>query len=376
MAPVAEETSSTTPSGQNYKVACIALDLTGRKLIDEICHFGAYCPPDKSFSQYVMPHRDISRSASITFGIKIFTSFGRYRALKDTKTMKTLKTKSEYSTLTDFMDWLKEIKGTSDGLLLAFHDNKNQTVTPFLMGALERYKMTDDFFQIVKGFVCCQDVTEDNPELKMKPVTIRALAKRLLQLEDNNSTGGVFHSAKDRARIVYQILQKILDTENDLNAVDLMKYASFRSQEMENLENQRRLAEKVRSLRPIFASKIRRGRKDRNRAVILRRYLIDAKLDYEDLKNAFESGQKDTVTEIVSTKTQAKKKEKDMEDLIDMIVTFFKEGGGAKRDMNGNVDVKKLGQGDGQPNGTSTSSTETDDDEFEEAKETPEITAQ
>ncbi|CAL8088490.1 unnamed protein product [Orchesella dallaii] len=375
MAPVAEDTISSTPSGQNYKVACIALDLTGRKLIDEICHIGAYCPPDKAFSQYVMPHRDISRSASITFGIKIFTSFGRYRALKDIKTMKTLKTKSEYSTLTDFMDWLKEIKGTSDGLLLAFHDNKNQTVTPFLMGALERYKMTDDFFQIVKGFVCCQDVADDNPELKTKPVTIRALAKKLLQLEDNSS-GGVFHSAKDRSGIVYQLLQKILETESDLNAVDLMKYASTRSQEMENLKNQRRLAEKVRSLRPIFASQIRRGRKDRNRAVILRRYLIDAKIDYEDLSQAFESGQKDTVKEIVSTQTQAKKKEKDMEELIDMIVAFFKEGGGAKLDMNGNVDVKKLGQGDGQPNGASTSSTETDEDEFEEAKETPEIIAQ
>ncbi|CAL8082442.1 unnamed protein product [Orchesella dallaii] len=376
MAPVAKETISSSPSGQDYKVACIALDLTGRKLIDEICHIGAYCPPDKAFSQYVMPYRDISRSASITFGIKIFTSFGRYRALKDTKTLKTLKTKSEYSTLTDFMDWLKEVKGTSDGILLAFHDNKNQTVTPFLMGALERYKMTDDFFEIVKGFVCCQDVTDVNPEFQGKPVTIRALAKRLLQLEDNNSSRGVFHSAKDRAGIVYQLLQKILETEDDLNAADLMKYASTRSQEMENLKNQRRLAEKIRSLRPIFTSQIRRGSKDRNRAVILRRYLIDAKLDYEDLSQAFESGQKDTVTEIVSTKTQAKKKEKDMEELIDIIVAFFKNGGGAKRDMNGNVNVKKNGQGDGQPNGASTSSTETDDDEFEEAKEAPEVIAQ
>jgi len=316
MAPVAaEETiSASTPStGPNYKVACIALDLTGRKLIDEICHIGAYFPPDKTFSQYVMPHRNVSRSASHTFGIKIFTSFGRYRALKDVKTMKTLKTKSEYSTLTDFMEWLKEIKGTSDGLLLAFHDNKNQTVTPFLMGALERYKMTDDFFKVVKGFVCCQDVAEDNPDHKAKPITIRALAKRLLELEDNNSSGGVFHSAKDRARIVYQLIQKIVDTENDLSASDLMKYASNRNEEMENLENQRCLAAKVRSLRPIFASKIRRSRKDRNRAVTLRRYLIDAKVDYEELNNAFVSGQKDAVTEIVSTMTQAKKKENDME---------------------------------------------------------------
>lgn len=64
----------------------------------------------------------------------------------------------------------------------------------------------------------------------------------------------------------------------------------------------------------------------------------------------------------------------DMEDLIEMIVTFFKDGGEnasvkkAERDVNGNM-VKKMGQGDGQPTGASTSSTDTSEEEFEEAKE-------
>lgn len=66
----------------------------------------------------------------------------------------------------------------------------------------------------------------------------------------------------------------------------------------------------------------------------------------------------------------------DMEDLIQMIVTFFKDGANAaakkERDLNGN-NMKKMGQGDGQPNGASTSSTETDEEEFEEAKERIEI---
>ena len=39
------------------------LDTTGRKLVDEICHIGGYCPSFSSsssptFSQYVMPHRN------------------------------------------------------------------------------------------------------------------------------------------------------------------------------------------------------------------------------------------------------------------------------------------------------------------------------
>lgn len=204
MAPVADA-STTPPPVPSYKVACIALDLTGRKLIDEICQIGGYAHPSKAFSQYVMPHRDISRGASRTFGIKIFTNFGyikvafgnfsrslcysvtdpfsfvafrRYRVLKDMKSMKTLKTKSEYSTLTEFMDWLKEVKGSSDGVLLGFHDNKNQAVTPFLMEALERYKMTDEFFEVVKGFVCAQVVAEERLEEKSKPVSLKGLAKR------------------------------------------------------------------------------------------------------------------------------------------------------------------------------------------------------
>lgn len=78
---------------------------------------------------------------------------------------------------------------------------------------------------------------------------------------------------------------------------------------MENLEKQRGLAQKVRSLRPVFASKIKAGIKDRNRAISLRRYLIDAQLAFEDLSKAYEDGQKDAVTEMIS-KTPAQKKEK------------------------------------------------------------------
>jgi len=63
------------PDG-SYKVVGMALDLTGRKLIDEICQIGAFCYPDKKFGQYIMPYRDVSRRSSRTHGIKVFTYFG------------------------------------------------------------------------------------------------------------------------------------------------------------------------------------------------------------------------------------------------------------------------------------------------------------
>jgi len=75
MAPAGLE-QSRIPADGKYVVASIALDLTGKKLIDEICQLAGYYHPDKTFAQHVMPHRDISRSATRTHGIKIFTNFG------------------------------------------------------------------------------------------------------------------------------------------------------------------------------------------------------------------------------------------------------------------------------------------------------------
>lgn len=78
---------------------------------------------------------------------------------------------------------------------------------------------------------------------------------------------------------------------------------------MKNVEKQRELAVKVKSLRPIFVSQIRKGPKERSRAVSLRRYLIEAAIDYEALQKAYDTGAKEAITEIVS-QTPASKKEK------------------------------------------------------------------
>jgi len=78
---------------------------------------------------------------------------------------------------------------------------------------------------------------------------------------------------------------------------------------MENLEKQRILGEKVRSLRPIFLSNIRKGPKQRTKAVALRKYLINDGTDFATLKAAYDAGKKEMLTEIVS-KTGANEKPK------------------------------------------------------------------
>lgn len=55
--------------------------MTGRRLLDEICHIAGYTPDD-SFSLYVMPHGDLSMKARRRHMIRIVT-VGLYRILKD-----------------------------------------------------------------------------------------------------------------------------------------------------------------------------------------------------------------------------------------------------------------------------------------------------
>lgn len=106
----------------------------------------------------------------------------KYRVLKEASTMKTLRTKSEFAGLSDFMQWLKEMKGGSDGIILAYHDNNRDTVTSFLLESCNRFKLADDFFNIVVGFInveiLAKEISEEpDSELKGKNLTLRALTK-------------------------------------------------------------------------------------------------------------------------------------------------------------------------------------------------------
>lgn len=57
------------------------LDVTGRKLLDEICHIAGYTPDD-SFSLYIMPHGDLNLFAKKRHNIRIVT-VNFYRIIKD-----------------------------------------------------------------------------------------------------------------------------------------------------------------------------------------------------------------------------------------------------------------------------------------------------
>jgi len=374
-------TKTMLPEG-NYKVVSFALDLTGKKLIDEICHIGAFAHPDHVFSQYVMPYRDVSRSSTRAHGIRVFTSFGRFRVLKDTRSMKTLRTKSEYSTLIEFIEWMKKVSADNpDGIILAYHDNHVNDIVPFFMEALRRFRLSDDFFAVVKGFVNSHTIAMDHLEQKDRPISLRSLLRKVLEFDEEKLNSNLLESAKKRAQLTYEVMAKMFNVEGEISSDMIRKVATGKDEELVNLDKQIVLARKVKSLRPIFVSQIRKGPKERSRAVVLRRYLIDIGTDYENVRSAFETGSRDGLLTMVGVGSSAggKKKKQDMEDLVDLIVAHFT--GNTKADVNANITTSKKEIGAGEPRRSSEeededneeeeeqSSGETDDDEFEEAKD-------
>nr|CAD7462343.1 unnamed protein product [Timema tahoe] len=78
-----------------YSVVGWDVDTTGRRLVDEICQIAAFSK-DASFSQYVMPYRDLNMAAKRRHNIRVVT-IGRYRMLKDSKSGKSVSDAGKFS---------------------------------------------------------------------------------------------------------------------------------------------------------------------------------------------------------------------------------------------------------------------------------------
>lgn len=70
----------------NYRLVGWDMDTTGKKVIDEICQIAGYTP-SSSYSQYVMPYKDLNPPAIKRHNMKIVT-IGKFRVLKDSTTNK------------------------------------------------------------------------------------------------------------------------------------------------------------------------------------------------------------------------------------------------------------------------------------------------
>lgn len=82
----------------------------------------------------------------------------------------------------------------------------------------------------------------------------------------------------------------------------VVEYTQPCSREEELLIQQQEMVKRQDALRPVFFQLMRGSRKDRERAYLLRRTLVDAEVDMDIITQAWNSGQKAAVSKLLEEK--------------------------------------------------------------------------
>ncbi|XP_076234004.1 maternal protein exuperantia [Calliopsis andreniformis] len=314
----------------NYRIVGWDMDTTGKRVIDEICQIAGYTP-SCTYSQYVMPYKDLNPPAMKRHNMKVVT-IGKFRVLKDNKTNKVLKTKSEVSALTEFLIWLESIRGdATDGIILVYHEPR-KVIPAVLIESLKRYNLLERFKQIVKGFVNGFNVAETKCVTRVDTFTLRTLSRVLLNQEKQ------LDDAKDRACLALQIVQHFssLEVTNETTANGsgdsdsaIKKTVEFIREfvqpveiEEEEYAELKMVLERQNTLRPIFESLFRVNRRERQHASPLRRLLAEAGIEYSQLQEAWNDEKRKGLEKLLRERLTTTK-EKTIEDLMVILEDHF-----------------------------------------------------
>ncbi|XP_076645145.1 maternal protein exuperantia [Halictus rubicundus] len=314
----------------NYQIVGWDMDTTGKKVIDEICQIAGYTP-SSSYSQYVMPHKDLDPSATKRHSMKIVT-IGKFRVLRNTKTNKVLKAKSEISALTEFLTWLESVKGdATDGIILVYHEPR-KVIPAILLESLKKYNLLDRFKQTVKGFANGFNVAEIKCTSTDRAFTLRALSRALFNQEKE------LDNAKDRACLALQIVQHLSSLEqksgtetngssdSDSAIKQTVQFIRDFVQPIEVEEKEyaelKIVFERQNTLKPIFEVLFRVNRRERQHASPLRRLLAEAGIEYAELEKAWNNGKKEGLEKLIREKLTTTE-EKKIEDVLIILESHF-----------------------------------------------------
>ncbi|XP_012219320.1 maternal protein exuperantia [Linepithema humile] len=306
------------------------MDTTGKKVIDEICQIAAYTR-STTYSQYVMPYKDLNPTAIKRHSMKVVTN-GKFRVLRNSKTNEVIKSKSEVSALTEFLSWLESVKGNTDGVILVYHEPR-KVIPAMLLESLKKYDLVDRFKQTVKGFANGFNIAEEKCANSAHIYSLRTLSRTLLKKEAN------LGNAQDRASLALQIAQYLCSIENgkpiedpsDIGDSDVaMKKAIEFIREFAqpvDIEEQehgklKMIFERQNNLRPIFSALFRMNRRERQHASPLRRLLAEAGIVYSELQDAWTNAKKDGLEHLMKEKLPTVE-EKKMEDLMTILERHF-----------------------------------------------------
>ncbi|KAG5894790.1 hypothetical protein JTB14_005226 [Gonioctena quinquepunctata] len=330
---VPENPAKGIPSGK-YRLVGWGIDTTGRRLIDEIVQIAAYTPdstPDSNFSQYIMPFADLNPVYSRRHGIRVVNTI-RYRRLRDLNTQMFVKTKSEISALQDFLQWLEKVKGDDvDGLVLIYYELRKAS-PGMLLEALRRYQLLDRFSKVVKGFANGFNIARAKCANTTKSFYLRVMSKVLLNREDEH-----FNSAVDRAKASFDITMHLAQGEREElegkpsgdctgkegHLIDFVcPYTNPISAEEDEIAEFKVLLERQNTFRPVFGALLRASRPEREHASHLRRLLAENNINYDKLKDAYDSGAKDGLEQVIKSEV-ANAEDKDLDELLEILDCFF-----------------------------------------------------
>lgn len=311
------------------------LDVTGRKLLDEICHIAGYTPDD-FFSLYIMPYGDLNNFAKKRHSIRIVT-VNFYRIIKDTTSNRMLKTKSEVSAITDFLDWLEKVckKNDKKGVLLICHESYKFN-PHLLIKSLLKYDLLERFSNIVKGFVDCHSFAKKKCEQTMVSFSIRTLSKVLLDKENVEIS-----KASDRAHLAYDIVQHLCAGASEIGSGaaspneeiirTVLPFTTSVKHELKVLEDLQVVLSRQNTLKPIFAQFLGfrwTSYHERRNALQLRKYLVDAFVDYDMLLTAWTQG-KEALEELINDKLSSDDiTDKQREELLKLLIDHFQKPAG------------------------------------------------
>lgn len=311
----------------DYRLVGWDMDTTGKKVIDEICQIAAYTP-NSTYSQYVMPYKDLNPTAIKRHSMKVVTN-GKFRVLRNSKTNEVIKSKSEVSALTDFLSYLETMKENADGVILVYHEPR-KVIPAMLLESLKKYDLLDRFKQTVKGFANGFNIAEDKCANMAHIYSLRTLSRTLLKKEMN------LGNAQDRASLALQIAQylctidnvKVEDSNVDNDAVTkktsemIREFAQPIDIEEQEHNELKMVFERQNNLRPIFSALFRMNRRERQHASPLRRLLAEAGIVYSELQDAWTNAKKDGLEHLMKEKLP-KVDEKKMEDLMIILERHF-----------------------------------------------------
>ena len=152
---------------------------------------------------------------------------------------------------------------------------------------------------------------------------MRSLCKTLL-----NNTNPATTSACDRAKVLVEILSKVVSKDNseELDDAKILSVATSVKVEQEEVQNLKSVLGTQGTLRPIFEAELKQKRAVREYAISLRKLVAEAGLNYADLAQIYE---KDASIENNESRQQTLKarideaSDKDIEDLVKLLDKHF-----------------------------------------------------